>query len=208
MVAMTPGFSRKTSEAADHAKKPIALGRHFIYQANRLHNGGQIAVLREEPPMPQSSRNWFICKCLTIALALHMASCGTLIYPERRGQPPGYLDAGVVALDAVGLLLFFVPGVIAFAVDFTTGAIYLPPAPPYYGASSQPPRVLHVDPAELTSRRLETILAQETGEPVNLKPGSYRATRLNQIEDFTPNAVSRIQAAPVSSNVIFRGSSE
>jgi len=32
----------------------------------------------------------------------------------------------VVALDAIGLLFFFVPGVIAFAVDFVTGAIYLP----------------------------------------------------------------------------------
>ena len=29
-------------------------------------------------------------------------------------------------LDAVGLLFFFVPGVIAFAVDFSNGTIYLP----------------------------------------------------------------------------------
>lgn len=52
--------------------------------------------------------------------------CGTIIYPERRGQPAGPLDAGIVILDAVGLLCFFVPGVVAFAVDFATGAIYLP----------------------------------------------------------------------------------
>ncbi|MFD1384885.1 hypothetical protein ACFQ45_16070 [Rhodanobacter aciditrophus] len=55
-----------------------------------------------------------------------LAACGTLIYPERNGQKGGKLDLGVVALDAVGLLLWFVPGVIAFGVDFVTGAIYLP----------------------------------------------------------------------------------
>src|SRR4029077_13755883 len=77
-------------------------------------------------------RNRRVCKFLTIFLALQVVSCGTLLYPERRGQPVGPLDAGVVALDAVGLLLFFVPGIVAFAVDFATGTIYLPPQPPYY----------------------------------------------------------------------------
>ena len=48
------------------------------------------------------------------------------MYPERRGQRTGTLDPGIVLLDGLGLLLFFVPGVIAFAVDFATGAIYLP----------------------------------------------------------------------------------
>jgi hypothetical protein len=44
-------------------------------------------------------------------------------------------------LDGLGLLLFFVPGVVAFAVDFYTGAIYLPIAQSYpgYGASPQAP---------------------------------------------------------------------
>src|SRR6185503_14332825 len=57
-----------------------------------------------------------------------IAGCGMILHPERRNQPPGgNLDWSIVALDAVGLLLFFIPGVIAFAVDFSTGAIYLPP---------------------------------------------------------------------------------
>jgi hypothetical protein len=57
-----------------------------------------------------------------------VVGCGTILHPERRHQPPGGgLDWGIVALDTLGLLLFFIPGVIAFAVDFTTGAIYLPP---------------------------------------------------------------------------------
>lgn len=32
----------------------------------------------------------------------------------------------VILLDGLGLLVFFLPGVVAFAVDFATGAIYLP----------------------------------------------------------------------------------
>lgn len=59
-------------------------------------------------------------------IASQLAACGTLIYPERRGQTGGQIDIGVAALNGIGLLLWFVPGVVAFGVDFVTGAIYLP----------------------------------------------------------------------------------
>ncbi|RBP84218.1 polyribonucleotide nucleotidyltransferase [Marinomonas rhizomae] len=59
-------------------------------------------------------------------LITQVTACGTLLYPERRGQTNGQIDVGVAALDAIGLLFFFVPGVVAFGVDFITGAIYLP----------------------------------------------------------------------------------
>ncbi|MEQ9314587.1 MAG: hypothetical protein RLN72_01980 [Henriciella sp.] len=62
----------------------------------------------------------------TTALVAPLSACGTLLYPERRGQKGGRLDTAVVILDGLGLLLFLVPGIIAFAVDFGTGAIYLP----------------------------------------------------------------------------------
>lgn len=60
------------------------------------------------------------------AAALPLGACGSILYPERRGQQGGRIDAGVAVLDGVGLLLFLIPGIIAFAVDFHTGAIYLP----------------------------------------------------------------------------------
>jgi len=57
-----------------------------------------------------------------------LTGCGSIFYPERVGQPRiGPLDWKVVALDGLGLLLFFVPGVVAFVVDFYNGAIFLPP---------------------------------------------------------------------------------
>lgn len=60
------------------------------------------------------------------ALVFQLAACGTIMYPERKGQQSGKIDPGVAVLDGLGLLLFIIPGVIAFAVDFSNGTIYLP----------------------------------------------------------------------------------
>ncbi|MFN3582211.1 MAG: polyribonucleotide nucleotidyltransferase [Pseudomonas sp.] len=65
---------------------------------------------------------------LTAALTTQLAACGTIFYPERRGQISGEIDSGVAILNGIGLLFYVLPGVIAFAVDFATGAIYLPDA--------------------------------------------------------------------------------
>lgn len=73
-----------------------------------------------------TSRRRLLALAGTSAIAAPLAGCGTILYPERRGQTGGRLDVGVVALNGIGLLLFLLPGVIAFAVDFSTGAIYLP----------------------------------------------------------------------------------
>jgi len=59
-------------------------------------------------------------------LILQLAGCGTIMYPERKGQKSGKIDAGVAILDGIGLLFFLIPGIIAFAVDFNNGTIYLP----------------------------------------------------------------------------------
>lgn len=54
-----------------------------------------------------------------------ISSCGTILYPERKGRKGGELDPAIVVLDAVGLLFFLIPGIIAFAIDFDTGCIYI-----------------------------------------------------------------------------------
>jgi len=54
-------------------------------------------------------------------------ACGTILHPERKGQEAGRIDPAIAILDGVGLLFFFIPGVIAYAVDFSNGTIYLPP---------------------------------------------------------------------------------
>ncbi len=91
-------------------------------------------------------RRQFLSHALQSALAgvsvCGLSGCGTFIHPERNGLPHSdELDWKIAALDGLGLLLFFVPGVIAFAVDFYTGAIYLPVWQTYpgYGAVPQAP---------------------------------------------------------------------
>jgi len=61
---------------------------------------------------------------VTAAIALQLVGCGTLLYPERRGTQGGRVDAGVAIMDGLWCLVFIVPGVVAFIVDFSDGAIY------------------------------------------------------------------------------------
>jgi hypothetical protein len=63
---------------------------------------------------------------LIFSLMTNLVGCGTVLHPERKGQISGRLDPGIIVLNGIGLFLFFVPGVIAFAIDFTNGTIYLP----------------------------------------------------------------------------------
>ncbi len=105
---------------------------------------------------------------LAAMLIALLMGCGTLIYPERRGQADGKLDTDIVILDAVGLLLFLVPGVVAFAVDFATGAIYLPK-----GGKSKSREALgklEIERHPLPSRDLDEIVAfvqAETGHRID-----------------------------------------
>ncbi|MDU7559172.1 MAG: polyribonucleotide nucleotidyltransferase, partial [Pseudomonas sp.] len=60
-------------------------------------------------------------------LLTQLTACGSIFFPDRRGQIDGKIDPVVVVLDGIGLLFYVIPGLIAFGVDFATGAIYLPP---------------------------------------------------------------------------------
>jgi len=53
-------------------------------------------------------------------------SCSVLIYPERDGKTIGKVNSKVLKLNDMALVLYLIPGTIAFAADLSTGAIYLP----------------------------------------------------------------------------------
>ncbi|MFS1523591.1 hypothetical protein ACL7TT_05675 [Microbulbifer sp. 2304DJ12-6] len=65
-----------------------------------------------------------------LVMVINVSACGYFLYPERKGQTGGRVDPAVVILDGAALLFGFLPGVVAFAVDFTNGTIYLPPGSP------------------------------------------------------------------------------
>ena len=97
-------------------------------------------------------RRQFLTGTLIPALAgasvCGLSGCGSFIHSERVGQPhSNEIDWKIAALDGLGLLLFFVPGIVAFVVDFSTGAIYLPLAVYYPAYGAGPPIPLGPAPA-------------------------------------------------------------
>ena len=149
------------------------------------------------------SRRQFMAALLASVAASGLGGCGTILHPERRGQPAGRLDWKIVALDGLGLLFFFIPGVIAFAVDFATGAIYLPPS---YLGSAQPtgkPQELvavNVRRDELTQSKIEQVVSTHAGREVRLLPGEYETAELGDVGQFWTKHEAMIAAKAASSS--------
>lgn len=98
------------------------------------------------------------------ALVLQLAACGTILYPERKGQVSGKIDVGVAVLDGIGLLFFIIPGVIAYAVDFTNGTIYLPGTASVDGVDGQFSdwASIKIPEENMTRNGIEAIIAAHT----------------------------------------------
>lgn len=165
-------------KAAGGAARPGCVEWHRVQEASTLH---------------LTSRRRFLCCGISGLLSGISAGCGTILHPERRGQPAGPLDWRIVGLDALGLLLFFVPGVIAFAVDFNNGTIYLPPNE--YGAADQENgEAAGGTDAKLTSvsipldrlshREIGLVVSNHSGRDVRLLPGEYETRPLESIDKF------------------------
>nr|MBF0683554.1 polyribonucleotide nucleotidyltransferase [Pseudomonas sp.] len=112
------------------------------------------------------TRSRVIGGVLAVSLFTQLAACGTLFYPDRRGQIDGKIDPAIAALNAVGLLFYIIPGLIAFGVDFATGAIYFPDE-----EYSVAPEALHEAigaDGQIDATRLKAIIERETGRQVPL----------------------------------------
>ena len=128
---------------------------------------------------------------ILLVLIIQLSGCGTILYPERKGQSVdgARIDTQVAILDGLGLLLFIIPGVIAFAVDFTTGAIYLPPGSQanmqnsnfntsdriysqrnYFQMTNliSDYHFVHVEREQLTRQNIESIVLEYTGKMIRL----------------------------------------
>ncbi|HUQ67998.1 MAG TPA: hypothetical protein VM165_00655 [Planctomycetaceae bacterium] len=132
------------------------------------------------------SRRRLLVRAALSACGACSVGCGTILHPERRGQPAGPLDWSIVALDAVGLLFFFVPGVIAFAVDFNNGTIYLPPEQHYGGMTSEDRRLTSrkIDGDARNVRVVERTVSAHVGQDVALQPGRFETRPLSKLDDF------------------------
>ena len=120
---------------------------------------------------------------ISAALIVQLTGCGTLMYPERKGQKSGKIDAGVAVLDGIGLLLFVIPGVIAFAVDFNNGTIYLP------GTSRASLDIHNIkqvkfDPKHNNIAGIERMIQEQTGYTVKLDQSNMRIVKLKSTDEI------------------------
>ncbi len=116
-------------------------------------------------------------------LIFQLVGCGTIMYPERKGQKAGRIDMGVALLDGLGLLFFLIPGVIAFAVDFNNGTIYLP------GTSISSLELKNIkqvkfDPKSSSIASVEKIIKRETGYKIALYQSNMNISKLKSIDEM------------------------
>lgn len=74
-----------------------------------------------------------------------LTGCAAILHPERQGNRPGPVAVGPLVLDILWFIPGIVPGIIAIAVDFGSGAIYLPRG---HAAGPRGPRRLAIAPGE------------------------------------------------------------
>ncbi len=113
------------------------------------------------------TRNRIVGGVLAATLFTQLSACGTLFFPDRRGQIEGKIDPLVAALDAIGILFYVIPGLIAFGVDFATGAIYLAPNEHYSVAPEKLQDAIGAD-GGVDRQKLKAIIAGETGRSLPL----------------------------------------
>lgn len=115
-----------------------------------------------------------------------LSGCGTILYPDRAYQKKrGQLDPAIAILDGIGLFFFIIPGLVAFAVDFTTGAIYFP-ADHEPGDRERTIFDQYDAPAsaKLDEREIERIVALKTGKHIDLQHDDVRVMELDNLDQF------------------------
>ena len=104
---------------------------------------------------------------LAAVLVTQLSACGTIFYPDRRGQIEGKVDPVIVALDAIGILFYVIPGLVALGVDFATGAIYLPEGQTYSVAPESLQETIGEN-GEVDRAKLKALIERETGHSLPL----------------------------------------
>ena len=104
------------------------------------------------------------------------------MYPERKGQREGRLDPAIVILDAVGLIFFLIPGVIAFAVDFNNGCIYMSGGK-HSNKTINDIKVVRFNPRSTSPSDLTRLIEQNVGKKVEFTDKRMLAYGLDETKD-------------------------
>ncbi|MCC5882989.1 MAG: hypothetical protein JJU25_10185 [Halomonas sp.] len=106
-----------------------------------------------------------------------LVGCGTVFHPERKGQMSGRIDPAVAIANGVGLLFFILPGVIAYAVDFSNGTIYLPGTQDHASVDT-----LYLEES-MDVATLEKLLSEKTGKRVRLDSELLRVEEVESLDE-------------------------
>ena len=123
---------------------------------------------------------------LVACLLLQMAACGVIIHPERKGQTTrDRIDPAIAILDGIGLLFFIIPGLVAYAVDFHYGTIYLPEG----GAQVEPGQerkivAIQMDPDDMSRAKIMAAVAERTGLQLDADRESVHVYRMGSLEEI------------------------
>ncbi|MDR5906663.1 hypothetical protein [Franzmannia qiaohouensis] len=121
-------------------------------------------------------RRW-LARLVVATGVLALVGCGTLLHPERKGQTSGDIDPRIALANGVGLLFFIIPGVVAYAVDFSNGTIYLPSGHAQAQVDSMPFE------DELDLETLELMLAEHLGKSVDLDHELLLTERVESLDE-------------------------
>ncbi len=122
-------------------------------------------------------------RLLALCVPAALTGCGTLLYPERRGQGRGgKIDWTVAGMDAIGLVLFVVPGVIAFGVDYYNGSLFFPESED--SASSKRMKRLSLSDSHPSTGQIAAAISAASGQHITLTEGTYVTQRLDSVDDF------------------------
>lgn len=133
------------------------------------------------------TRRRFLLASSAITLASAVSACGTILHPERKGQSGGRIDPSIAILNGLGLLLFLIPGVIAFAVDFSNGTIYLP-GTQSSNASDEIQSVKY--DGDLTEAKLDRIWLEAYGERKTFELEDTSRRQLNTADEISAELVA------------------
>lgn len=137
------------------------------------------------------ARRQFLISTGLAASAVCTSGCGTLLHQERVGQCRGGiddLDWTVVGMNSIGLIFFFVPGVIAFAIDYYNGSLFYPTdcAPRTFSSEPQPLEQVTLPPGspQQALQAAEVRLSLALGRPLDLNPSELVTRELTSIDQF------------------------
>ncbi|WP_053979916.1 hypothetical protein [Marinagarivorans algicola] len=127
------------------------------------------------------------------AILMNTAGCGTFLHPERQGQTGGNIDMKIVALNGIGLFFYLVPGLVAFAIDFHQGTIYLPGGSLGTLNSDNGLRAVKLE-GVVNKETIEATIFEQTGLNVDLSADNIQA------KSITPEQLRMVSTIALQHN--------